>query len=89
MFCFCFDLGGGSGGYFFVVFFYVCVCVCVCDKEREREREREFSVRAKLTSRRINFYLLRTFCPHLGSYFFLLSRLFLRFGQISPLAFFR
>ena len=40
---------------------------------------------------RINFYLLRTFSPHLGSFFcvcvlFLLS---LRFGQIPPLAFFR
>ena len=29
----------------------------------------------------LNFYLLRTFCPHLGSFFF--------FFQISPLAFFR
>ena len=37
---------------------------------------------------RINFYLLRTFCPHLGS-FFVLFLLSLRFGQISPLAFFR
>ena len=34
------------------------------------------------------FYLLRTFCPHLGS-FFVLFLLSLRFGQISPLAFFR
>ena len=32
---------------------------------------------------RINFYLLRTFCPHLGSFF---CRCFSRrFGQISPL----
>ena len=50
----------------------------------------------RLLNLRINFYLLRTFCPHLGRFFlgffcffcvlFLLS---LRFGQISPLAFFR
>ena len=33
------------------------------------------------------FYLLQTFCPHLGS-FFVLFLLSLRFGQISPLAFF-
>ena len=42
----------------------------------------------------IFFYLLRTFCPHLGSFFFvcfffLLFLLSLRFGQISPLASFR
>ena len=39
---------------------------------------------------RINFfiYLLRTFCPHLGS-FFVLFLLSLRFGQISLLAFVR
>ena len=36
---------------------------------------------------RINFYLLRTFCPHLGSFCVVSSSL--RFGQISPLAFFR
>ena len=45
----------------------------------------------RLPNLRINFYLLRIFCPHLGSFccfrfVFLLS---LRFGQISPLAFFR
>ena len=34
------------------------------------------------------FYLLRTFCLHLGN-FFVLFLLSLRFGQISPLAFFR
>ena len=33
--------------------------------------------------------LLQTFCPHLGSFFFMLFLLSLRFGQISPLAFFR
>ena len=39
---------------------------------------------------RNNFYLLQTFCPHLGSFFFfVLFLLSLRFGQISPLAFFR
>ena len=41
----------------------------------------------RLLNLRINFkkiYLLRPFCPHLGRFFFLL-----RFGQISPLAFFR
>ena len=50
---------------------------------------------------RINFYLLRTFCSHLGSFhllrtfcphlgiFFVLFLLSLRFGQMSPLAFFR
>ena len=40
---------------------------------------------------RINFYLLRTFCSHLGRlfFFFALFLLSLRFGQISPLAFFR
>ena len=36
---------------------------------------------------RINFYLLQTFCPHLGS-FCVVSSL-LCFGQISPMAFFR
>ena len=36
----------------------------------------------------LNIYLLRNFCPHLGS-FFVLFLLSLRFGQISPLAFFR
>ena len=35
----------------------------------------------------IFFYLLRTFCPHLGSFCVVSSSL--RFGQISPLAFFR
>ena len=35
------------------------------------------------------FYLLRTFCPHLGRFFFVLFLLSLRFSQISPLAFFR
>ena len=39
-------------------------------------------------------YLLRTFCTHLGSFFFfcfffVLFLLSVRFGQISPLAFFR
>ena len=44
----------------------------------------------KTILRRINFfYLLRTFCPHLGKFFFVLFLLSLRFGQISPLAFFR
>ena len=38
---------------------------------------------------RINFYLLRTFCPHLGSFFCVLFLLSLCFSQISPLAFFR
>ena len=33
------------------------------------------------------FYLLRTFCLHLGSFYIVSSSL--RFGQISPLAFFR
>ena len=33
------------------------------------------------------FYWLRTFCPHLGSFCVVSSSL--RFGQISPLAFFR
>ena len=33
------------------------------------------------------FYLLRTFCPHLGSFCVVSSSL--RLGQISPLAFFR
>ena len=33
------------------------------------------------------FYLLRTFCPHLGSFCVVSSSL--RFGQISPLTFFR
>ena len=45
----------------------------------------------RLLNLRINFYLLRTFCPHLGSSFFFFLVLFLlslRFGQISPLAFF-
>ena len=41
----------------------------------------------RLLNLRINFYLLRTFCPHLGS--FVLFLLSLRFGQISHLAFFR
>ena len=40
----------------------------------------------RLLNLRINFYLLRTFFPHLGSFFVLLL-LSLRFGQISPLAF--
>ena len=35
----------------------------------------------------IFIYLLRTFCPHLGSFYFVSSSLC--FGQISPLAFFR
>ena len=38
---------------------------------------------------RINFYVLWTFCHHLGSFFFFFFFLSLRFGQISPLAFFR
>ena len=39
---------------------------------------------------RINFYLLWTFCPHLGIFFFcVLFLLSLRFDQISLLAFFR
>ena len=43
----------------------------------------------RLLNLRINFYLLRTFCPHLGSFFFcMLFLLSLRFGQISSLAFF-
>ena len=42
----------------------------------------------RLLNLRINFYLLWTFCPHLGS-FFVLFLLSLRFGQISSLAFFR
>ena len=42
----------------------------------------------RLLNLRINFYLLWTFCPHLGS-FFVLFLLSLRFAQISPLAFFR
>ena len=33
------------------------------------------------------FYLLRTFCPHFGSFYVVSSSL--RFGQISTLAFFR
>ena len=42
----------------------------------------------RLLNLRINFfYLLRTFYPHLGS--FCVVFLSLRFGQISPLAFFR
>ena len=37
-----------------------------------------------------NFFIYcRLFCPHLGSFFFVLFLLSLRFGQISPLAFFR
>ena len=41
----------------------------------------------RLLNLRINFfYLLRTFCPHLGSFCVVSS---LRFRQISPLAFFR
>ena len=32
------------------------------------------------------FYLLQTFCPHLGRFFFALFLLSLCFGQISPLA---
>ena len=44
----------------------------------------------RLLNLRINFYFLRTFCPHLGSFFlFFLFLLSLRFDQISPLAFFR
>ena len=42
----------------------------------------------RLLNLKINFYSLRTFCPHLGS-FFVLVLLSLRFGQILPLAFFR
>ena len=39
---------------------------------------------------RLNFYLLWTFCPHLGSFcVFLFCFFSLCFGQISPLAFFR
>ena len=38
----------------------------------------------RLLNQRINFYLLRTFCPHLGRVFFVLFLLSLRFGQISP-----
>ena len=41
----------------------------------------------RLLNLRINFYLLQTFCSHLGSFFFYFFSL--RFGQISPLAFFR
>ena len=38
----------------------------------------------RLLNLRINFYLLRTFCPHLGSYFFfVLFLLSWCFGQIS------
>ena len=39
-----------------------------------------------LESENLFIYLLRTFCPHLGSFLLFFS---LRFGQISPLAFFR
>ena len=39
----------------------------------------------RLLNLRINFYLLQTFCRHLGS--FVLFLLSLCFGQISPLAF--
>ena len=45
----------------------------------------------RLLNLRIDLYLLQTFYPHLGSFFvfFVLFLLSLRFGQISPLAFFR
>ena len=44
----------------------------------------------RLLNLRINFYLLRTFCPHLGTFFFFfLCCFFFHYGQISPLAFFR
>ena len=43
----------------------------------------------RLLNLRINFYLLRTFCPHLGRFFCVLFLLSQRFGQISPLALFR
>ena len=61
-------------------------------------RENKFidKFKPKLNKTWINFfYLLRTFCPRLGSFFLLfvfvcvLFLLSLRFGQISPLAFFR
>ena len=37
------------------------------ERERERERESDRDIHAK--NFRINFHLLRTFCPHLGSFF--------------------
>ena len=42
----------------------------------------------RLLNLRINFLLLRTFCPHLGSFFCCCCIFSLRFGQISTVAFF-
>ena len=58
-------------------------------QNQERTVEGVGFPRDKLFYQRTNFfYLLRTFCPHLGRFFFCCFFL-LRFGQISPLAFFR